>query len=102
MSFVTTEHIYRCYYAGARGYYVSLRYEEFGLPVLKQCTLVFPVLTSDVSSLPEVVGRAGMMIALSDVNLAMTAELEGVVMADEQLRVRMAEYGLACACGYAW
>ena len=87
-------------YAGARVFAFPSHYEGFGLPVLEAMASGVPVLTSNVSSLPEVVGRAGMMIAPSDV-VAMTAELEAL-LCDEQLRVRMAEYGLARARAFTW
>jgi alpha-1,3-rhamnosyl/mannosyltransferase len=87
-------------YAGARVFAFPSHYEGFGLPVLEAMASGVPVLTSNVSSLPEVVGTAGMMIAPSDV-VAMTAELEAL-LCDEQLRVRMAEYGLARARAFTW
>lgn len=41
--------------------YPSL-YEGFGLPVLEAMSSKVPVLTSDVSSLPEVAGDAALMV----------------------------------------
>lgn len=46
--------------------YVSL-YEGFGLPPLEAMACGTPVLTSNVTSLPEVVGKAALMVDPSDV-----------------------------------
>ncbi len=46
--------------------YPSL-YEGFGLPPLEAMACGCPVITSNISSLPEVVGDAGMMIDPNDV-----------------------------------
>jgi glycosyltransferase involved in cell wall biosynthesis len=42
-------------------------YEGFGLPVLEAIQLGTPVITSDVSSLPEVTGEAGLLVDPYDV-----------------------------------
>jgi glycosyltransferase involved in cell wall biosynthesis len=46
--------------------YVS-RYEGFGLPPLEAMTCGAPVIVSNASSLPEVVGNAGLLVAPEDV-----------------------------------
>ncbi len=47
---------------GAKLFYFVSNYEGFGLPILEAMTMGTPVLTSNVSSLPEVAGRAAMMV----------------------------------------
>ena len=49
-------------YNGARFFMYPSIYEGFGLPVLEAMSSKVPVLTSNVSSLPEVAGDAAMMV----------------------------------------
>ncbi|MDD3521278.1 MAG: glycosyltransferase family 1 protein, partial [Actinomycetota bacterium] len=49
-------------YSGARLFLYPSLYEGFGLPVLEAMSSKVPVITSDVSSLPEVAGDAAVMI----------------------------------------
>ncbi|MEO0565660.1 MAG: glycosyltransferase, partial [Chloroflexota bacterium] len=55
-------------YSGARcTAFVSL-YEGFGLPILESMACGTPVITSNVSSLPEVAGDAALMVSPTDVD----------------------------------
>ena len=49
-------------YAGAEFFVYPSLYEGFGLPVLEAMTCGCPVITSNTSSLPEVIGDCGIMI----------------------------------------
>lgn len=51
---------------GARGCVYPSLYEGFGLPVLEAMAARVPVLTSNVSSLPEVIGDTGILVAPED------------------------------------
>jgi glycosyltransferase involved in cell wall biosynthesis len=79
--------------------YPSL-YEGFGLPVLEAMACGAPVVTSNVSSLPEVVGDAGIMIDPLDVN-ALTDALD-CVLSDSALRERLRQKGLEQAREFTW
>ncbi|MDX1521780.1 MAG: glycosyltransferase family 1 protein, partial [Anaerolineae bacterium] len=48
--------------SGAKAYVFPSLYEGFGLPVLEAMACGVPVLTSDVSSLPEVAGEAALLV----------------------------------------
>jgi glycosyltransferase involved in cell wall biosynthesis len=54
-------------YRGARGLIFPSIYEGFGLPVLEAMLLGTPVITSNVSSLPEVAGDAALLVSPFDV-----------------------------------
>lgn len=49
-------------YCGARVFVYPSMYEGFGLPVLEAMACGVPVVTSDTSSMPEVLGDAGVLI----------------------------------------
>ncbi len=53
---------------GARGFVYPSLYEGFGLPVLEAMACRVPVLTSNVSSLPEVIGTHGVLLEPENVD----------------------------------
>ena len=52
----------RCFYEFAAAFVFPSRYEGFGLPPLEAMACGTPVVTSNVSSLPEVVGDAAVLV----------------------------------------
>jgi glycosyltransferase involved in cell wall biosynthesis len=76
------------------------RYEGFGLPVLEAMAAGIPVLTSNVSSLPEVAGKAAVLVDPDDVD----AIAEGVrwLLEDEGLRDRLRAAGRERAATFSW
>lgn len=75
-------------------------YEGFGLPPLEAMACGTPVITSNVSSLPEVVGDAGLTVDPTDIYAL--ANAMGRVLQDTRLSQRMIEQGLARAAGFTW
>ena len=67
LGFVPAEHL-PLLYAGARLFAFPSLYEGFGLPVLEAMASGVPVVCSDSSSLPEVVGDAAAMCPAEDVD----------------------------------
>ena len=79
--------------------YPSL-YEGFGLPPLEAMACGTPVVVADTSSLPEVVGEAGVIVNPLDVEGL--AEAMRRVLGDEALQQEMKERGLRRAQGFSW
>jgi glycosyltransferase involved in cell wall biosynthesis len=75
-------------------------YEGFGLPPLEAMASGTPVITSNVSSLPEVVGDAALMIDPHDP--AAIADAMRRVLDDEGLRADLKKRGLARAREFSW
>jgi len=71
--------------------YPSL-YEGFGLPPLEAMACGTPVISSNVSSIPEVVGNAGILINPNDVEELSDAILR--LLDSDELRAQLAEKGL--------
>ncbi len=53
-------------YSGATAFVYMSRYEGFGLPCLEAMCCGIPVISSNTSSMPEVIGDAGIMISPDD------------------------------------
>lgn len=75
-------------------------YEGFGLPPLEAMACGTPVITSNVSSLPEVVGDAGLTVNPTDIYAL--ANAMGRVLQDSQLRQDMIQRGLERAAHFTW
>ena len=75
-------------------------YEGFGLPPLEAMACGTPVVTSNVSSLPEVMGDAGLMVDPRDVEALASAM--GRVLGESSLRCTMVQRGLSQAQRFTW
>ncbi len=75
-------------------------YEGFGLPVLEAMAAGIPVLTSNVSSLPEVAGDAAITVDPYDLE-AITDGLKRLIL-DTELRNMLIQKGLARAQEFTW
>jgi len=75
-------------------------YEGFGLPPLEAMACGVPVVTSNVSSLPEVVGEGAILVDPYDPRSI--AEGMRAALTDGELRDRLREKGLARAREFSW
>src|SRR5579872_1447768 len=99
LGFVPIE-ILRTFYDQAKIFVFPSLYEGFGLPPLEAMAHGTPVVTSNVSSLPEVVGNAAVMVHPENVFEIMRA-LHRVLM-DQPLREKMKERSCRQATKFSW
>jgi glycosyltransferase involved in cell wall biosynthesis len=86
---------------GAATLFVYPSYHEgFGQPVLEAMRCGLPVITSNVSSLPEVAGDAGLLVGPMDVEEL--AEAMYRLLQDAALREELSQLGLERAAHFSW
>jgi glycosyltransferase involved in cell wall biosynthesis len=86
--------------SAARGFVWPSFFEGFGLPPLEAMACGVPVITSNTSSLPEVVGNAALTVDPAD-----TSALAGAILrlaTDDTLAVNLREKGFARAIEFTW
>lgn len=87
-------------YSGARMLAMVSLYEGFGLPVLEAMACGTPVITSNLSSLPEVAGEAALLVDPYDTGAIREAIFELETDADK--RVQLIQAGFFQAKRFSW
>ena len=87
-------------YSGAMMFVYPSFYEGFGLPPLEAMQCGIPVITSDTSSLPEVVGEKGIMVNPIDSDALCQAMLE--LYRHSSLRETLSNKSLKRAKLFSW
>jgi glycosyltransferase involved in cell wall biosynthesis len=87
-------------YSGALCFVYPSYFEGFGLPPLEAMQCGTPVIVGNQTSLPEVVGDAGVLVDPFDVD-ALAAAIENVI-SDSNLRAELSVQGLARAKLFNW
>lgn len=87
-------------YRGAHALVFASLYEGFGLPILEAMACGTPVMTSNVTAMPEIAGGAACLVdptSLEDIS----AGIEQIT-SDSCLREQLREKGLARAAQFSW
>ena len=87
-------------YNGAKLFLFPSLYEGFGLPPLEAMACGVPVITSNVSSLPEVVGEAALLVDPYDVDVIGSSMHR--ILSDPFEADRLRQKGFAQAASFTW
>lgn len=88
------------WYNAARLFAFPSLYEGFGLPVLEAMACGAPVITSTAASLPEVAGKAALLVPPQDIDRI--AQEMARVLDDSQLRMELRAAGRIQASRFSW
>lgn len=97
--YVSNEDVKNIYANATLFIYASL-YEGFGIPVLEAMQSGVPVITSNVSSMPEVAGDACLLVDPYQTDEIKNAIIK--VLNSEKLQAEMKEKGIAQAKKFSW
>jgi len=92
--------VLRIFYDAAKVFIFPSLYEGFGLPPLEAMALGTPVVTSNTSSLPEVVGNAAVLV--NPENVFDISRAVQRVLLDKSLREKLKQRGYEQAQRYSW
>lgn len=99
LGFVPTEDL-SYLLSGAIAYIQPSLWEGFGIPVVEAMAVGIPVIVSNVSSLPEVVGDAGILIDPYSVD--QIEQAIRTIVADKKLRLKYAKEGIERSREFSW
>jgi glycosyltransferase involved in cell wall biosynthesis len=99
LGFVSHE-ILKVFYQNAAAFVFPSLYEGFGLPPLEAMSFGTPVLTSNSSSLPEVVGDAAILV--NPENVFEIARGIKQILCEESLRSQLIQRGFAQIRTFSW
>jgi glycosyltransferase involved in cell wall biosynthesis len=87
-------------YRGAQALVFASLYEGFGLPLLEAMSCGTPVLTSNVTAMPEVAGDAALLVDPTSVE--QIADAMTRIVRDSSLRADLRKKGVARAAQFSW
>jgi glycosyltransferase involved in cell wall biosynthesis len=88
------------YYSNAACFILPSLYEGFGLPLLEAMACGCPVIASNITSIPEVVGNAGILV--NSQNIKEIASAIEQVLFNEKIREELIEKGFEQCRKFSW
>lgn len=88
------------YYSNAACFVLPSLYEGFGLPLLEAMACGCPVVASNVTSIPEVAGDAGLLV--NPLNVKEIANAIEQILSDDSLREKLIDNGLTQSNKFSW
>lgn len=95
-----TERVLAALYRAASVFVLPSRYEGFGLPAIEAMACGCPTICSDVSSLPEVVGDAGILVSPDSTGELASAISE--ICSNRDLATILRERGVLQSAPFTW
>ena len=95
-----TDDLVALFYTQAEAFIYPSFYEGFGMPPLEAMACGLPVITSDNSSLPEVVGKSGILVDAH--NLAEITDKIRYLIDNPKVRERLSAKGIIRASQFSW
>lgn len=99
LQYVPDEDLVYLYNSAEMLVYPSL-YEGFGLPLVEAMACGTPVIASNATSIPEIVGEAG--ILFDPYNISEMSDAMATVLGDNTLKARLTDKSLKRAMKYSW
>ena len=90
------------FYSNALCFVLPSLYEGFGLPVLEAMAYKLPVIVSDVSSLPEIAGQAGIYVRPDSVDSIAEGLVKAIKEKGSPAEKKRIELGLTQAKKFTW
>jgi glycosyltransferase involved in cell wall biosynthesis len=87
-------------YSGATAFLFPSSYEGFGLPPLEAMQCGTPVIASNTTAIPEVIGDAGLLVDPKDTESLCQAMLE--LLTNEELRHQLSQKGFMRSRKFSW
>ncbi len=97
--YVPAEHI-PLFMNGAELFVFPSLYEGFGLPVLEAMSCGTPVISSNCSSIPEIIGSAGLLVDPTKIKDLADRIIE--LLSNSDLRRRLSQLGIKQASRFSW
>ena len=99
LGFVPTDNL-SVLLSGATAFIQPSLWEGFGIPVVEAMASGTPVIVSDVSSLPEVVGKAGLLV--DPYSIDQIEQAIRTISTDKKLRQKYSKEGIVQAKKFSW